>query len=312
MKKISICICCFNEEGNVYEMYLAVSKEAAKLGKDYDYEIIFSDNDSVDSTRSILKDIAEKDRHVKVIFNTRNFGPNRSGWNCLFHATGDAIVTLVCDFQTPPELVSELVRLWESGNLVVCGQKVKSRENKFKYFLRNIFYKIIQGMSDIPQYDNLAGLFLVDKKILEVLRMTYEPDTTFRFLIAELGYKIKIVPYEQQKRKAGKSSYNLARYFDFAVTSLVNTSFLPLRLATIAGTVASGVCFLTGVIYLIYKLTHWYSFDVGVAPLLIGMFFIGSIQLLFIGIVGEYVGAVLRKISKNPLVVEEETLNFDK
>jgi len=310
MKKISICICCYNEEGNVYEMYAAVTAQMLRFNGIYDYEIIFSDNDSKDNTRSILRKIAKEDKHVKVIFNTRNFGPNRSGWNCTFRATGDAVIGIVCDFQTPPELIPEWIHCWEEGNLVVCGQKKKSKENIIKNFMRQIFYGIIKLLSDVPQYDNLVGLTLLDKEVMEVIRETYEPDVELRFLLAELGYKIKIIQYEQQERKSGKSSYNISRYFDFAISALVNTSWVPLRLATVTGFLASAICFLLGIVYLIYKLTHWETFSMGIAPLLIGMFFIGSIQLLFIGMLGEYIGSVLRKISKNPLVVEEETINF--
>lgn len=311
MKKISICICCYNEEGNVYAMYEAVTAQMSKFNGIYDYEIIFSDNDSKDHTRSILRKIAKEDKHVKVILNTRNFGPNRSGWNCILRAQGDAVIGIVCDFQTPPELIPEWIHWWEEGNLVVCGQKKKSKENKIIFLLRQIFYGIIKALSDVPQYDNLVGLTLLDKKAMNVIREAYEPDIEIRFLLAELGYKVKIVQYEQQKRKAGKSSYNIFKYLDFAISALVNTSWVPLRLATVIGVLASAVCFLLGVVYLIYKLTHWDTFSMGMAPLLISMFFISSVQLLFIGMVGEYIGAVLRKISKNPLVVEEETINFD-
>ncbi len=310
-KKISICICCYNEEGNVYDMYQAVSKELQKLQKRYDYEILFADNASQDHTRTILRQMAQEDTHVKVILNTRNFGTIRSFWNCFFHAQGDAVLALPCDFQVPPESIPDWIRYWEEGNLLVCGQKIKSKENPLKFFLRKVYYNTIQLMSDIPQYYGLVGLTLVDRKLVEQMRQACEPDVDFRHLVAELGYQIKLVPYEQQNRREGKSSYNLSRYFDFAVTSLVNTSWMPLRVATVAGTAAAGVCFLLGVVYLVYKLVHWYSFDAGMAPLLIGMFFIGSVQLLFIGIVGEYVGAVLRRVKKSPFVVEEETLNFE-
>ncbi len=311
LKKISICICCYNEEGNVGEMYQAVSKEMKNLQNRYDYEILFADNASQDNTRTILRRIAQQDTRVKVIFHTRNFGTVRSFWNCFFRAQGDAVLALPCDFQVPPESIPDWVRYWEEGNLLVCGQKVKSKENPLKFFLRKVYYGTIQLMSDIPQYYGLTGMVLVDRSLIGQMREACEPDVDFRHLVAELGYSIKLVPYEQQKRREGASSYNLSRYFDFAVTSLVNTSWMPLRMATVAGTATAGICFLLGVVYLVYKLVHWYSFDAGMAPLLIGMFFIGSVQLLFIGIVGEYVGAVLRRVKKSPLVVEEETMNFE-
>ncbi len=311
IKKISVTIPCYNEEENVYEMYAAVTELMQRYDGIYDYEILFSDNDSTDGTRAILRNIAEEDRHVKVIMNARNFGPERSGWNSMFRAAGDVVVNIPCDFQAPPELILQGIKLWEEGSLIVCGQKRKSRENKIKFFLRQVFYGIIKLMSDVKQYDNLTGLILMDRTIMEAVRAAYEPGDEFRFLIADLGYKIRILQYEQQKRRAGKSSYNMARCFDFAITSLVNTSWVPLRLATVAGVLVSAACFLLGVVYFVYKLVHWDTFDAGIAPLLIGMFFIGSVPPLFIGSVGEYVGSVLRKISKDPLVVEEETINFD-
>lgn len=311
MKKISVCIACYNEEQNIYPMYIAVTKQMKTYLERYDYEILFEDNASQDGSREILRNIASQDKHVKVIFNTRNFGAGPSSWNCLFRASGDVGVSLPCDFQAPPELLNEYLTLWEEGNMIVCGQKVRSKESKFKFFLRSVYYKIIKTFSDIPQYEQLVGITVIDRKIIDVLKEVYEPDANFRYVIASLGYKVKLVPYEQQKRRAGKSSYNLYRYFDFAITSLINTSYLPLRLSVILGLIMSVVCFGIGVFYLIYKLVHWYSFDAGMAPLVIGIFFIGSVQLFFIGILGEYIGSISRKISKYPLVVEEEVLNFD-
>lgn len=312
MKKISICIPCYNEEGNVYEMYLAVTREMEKLKRDYDYEIIFSDNDSEDHTQMILRDLAQNDKHVKVIINLRNFGPYPSGWNCYFHASGDAVLSIACDFQSPPELIGEYIRLWEEGSLVVCGQKNKAQENKAVFWLRNLYYRIMRMMSDTVQQERLQGLYLMDRSVVSRLKEAYEPGNDPIFLVMELGYKIRAVPYEQQKRKSGRSSYNVAKYFDTAVTALVNSSYVPLRTATILGAVSSLICFLIGVVYLVYKLLCWNSFNAGMAPMLIGMFFIGSIQLLYIGILGEYIGSILRKISKHPLVVEKETINFDR
>lgn len=311
MKKISVCIPCYNEESNIYPMYVAITEQMDKFTGRYNYEIVFEDNASEDGSKNILRNIAYDDQHVKVIFNTRNFGPSRSGMNCISRATGDIVILIPCDFQVPPALIEEYIAFWEQGNLIVYGQKLESEENKFKFFLRKIYYKIINFFSDIPQYDQLSGLVLLDRNILKTIIKVYEPEISLRHLIPELGYKIKVVPYKQQKRRAGKSSFNIYRYFDFAITSLVNTSYLPLRLFVIGGFFMSIICFLIGIIYLIYKLSHWSSFNTGTAPILIGMFFIGSIQMFFIGILGEYIGAILRKISKHPLVIEEETINLD-
>lgn len=253
MKKISVCVACYNEEENVYPMYNAVTKQMKKFMNQYDYEILFEDNDSKDKTKNILRNIAENDKHVKVIFNARNFGPSRSGMNCNFRATGDVVASIPCDFQVPPELLEEYIRLWEQGNLIVYGQKLESEENSLKKILRKVYYKIIKHFSNTPQYEQLCGLIVIDRKIMEVLKQVYEPDVSLRHIIPELGYKIKLVPYKQQKRRAGKSSYNLYRYFDFAITSLINTSYLPLRLMVIMGLISSVVCFLIGVVYLIYS-----------------------------------------------------------
>lgn len=311
MKKISIVVPCYNEEENVELMYEALTKELEKIKEKYVYEILFVDNASKDKTREILRTIAEKDKRIKLIFNTRNFGPNRSVWNGYRRTSGDVVVYFPCDFQTPVHLLVEYINIWETGNLIVCGQKNKSKENKIKYALRTIFYKIIQAFSDVPQYEHLIGLNVMDRKVMDVLLKAYEPGIEFRHLVAQLGYKITIVPYEQQKRRAGKSSYNVSKLFDFALTSLINTSYKPLRIATILGIVMSIFSFLIGVVYLVYKLVNWNYFDAGIAPLTIGLFFGGSIQLTFIGLLGEYISVIMSKISKQPLVVEEQIINFD-
>lgn len=311
MKKISVCILCYNEVGNVYSMYTAVTEQMEKFADRYEYEIIFEDNDSKDGTRNILRNIARNDKHVKVILNTRNFGVMRSGMNCRTRATGDVIVELPCDFQVPPELIEEYIQLWEDGNLIVFGQKLESDENKFKFFLRKIYYKIIKIFSDIPQYEQLCGLVVIDRKIMDVILSVDDPELDYRQLFAELGYKIKLVPYRQRKRRAGKSSYNIYRYFDYAITALINASYLPLRLSVILGFTTSIICFVVGVVYLIYKLMHWDTFNAGIAPIVIGIFFIGAVQLFFLGILGEYIATILKKIRKYPVVVEEEVINFD-
>lgn len=311
MKKVSICVPCYNEEENVYPMYQAIIKQVKEFQGKYNYEILFADNASQDRTREMLKQIAENDKKVKLILNMRNFGPDRSGWNCLFRASGDVIVMLPCDFQVSPELINEYLRYWEQGELIVSGQRQGADGNIIKYHMRKLYYKIIMKLSDVPQYNQMMGLTVIDRQVIEVASKSYEPSESFRHLVAELGYRVKLIPYKEQERRAGKSSYNIARYYDFAITSLINTSFVPLRIATILGGIASGICFLIGVIYLIYKIIYWNDFNAGMAPVLIGIFFVGSIQLAFIGILGEYIGAILRKMSKHPLVVEEELVNFD-
>ena len=309
MKKISILVFCYNEEANVRAMAEAIIDEMEKLPQ-YDYEIIFADNNSEDNTQEILREVAENNKKIKLIFNNRNYGSRRSGRNALRHVTGDAIISLASDFQDPPEMIKTLIKYWEEKYLIVYGEKTKSKEGIIKYFLRTLYYKIINAFSDIPHYKHISGINLHDRKILEQLLATDET-ISFRHLIVELGYEIKLVPYVQEKRKGGKSSYNTKRYFDFAIGSLVTTSIKPLRLAIVFGIITSGISFLIGIIYLIYKIIYFQTFSAGIAPLVIGIFFLGSIQILFIGLLGEYIGAIFKKVTKVPPVIEKELINFD-
>lgn len=311
MKKISICIPCYNEEGNIIPVYNAVKKEMDQL-KNYDYEIIFADNASKDNTPAILRELARSDRKVKIIFNVCNFGPMRSGKNCVNRAKGDAIISLACDMQEPPELIPSFIHCWEGGKKVVLGKKNGSQENKVKFLLRKLFYKIIQLCSNKPQFDGVTGFGIQDKEVRDVVRDLNETDMPFRNIIAELGYEVELIPYIQKKRQKGKSSYNFFRYLDFAINSFVHTTKVPLRLATILGSCIALISFLVGLIYFIYKLLNWDSFQAGMAPILIGIFFLGSVQLLFIGIAGEYIGVILDKVTKRPLVIEKEVINFEK
>ena len=310
MKKISVCIVCYNEEKNIEETYRRLCEVLSGLEK-YDYEIIFEDNCSTDSSERILRDLASKDHKVKIILNNRNFGPSRSGKNVFFAATGDAIVSMPCDLQEPPEIIPTFVEEWEKGNLIVWGQKVRSEENGIKYCCRCLYYKIIKWISDVPQYEQTTGFGIIDQSIMRILRDIDDPDISTRHLIAELGYPVKLIPYTQNARKAGKSSYNLWRYLDFSINSLVRTSAVPLRLTTIFGAICAAISFLFGIIYLIYKLNNWTAFQAGIAPVVIAVFFLGSVQLLCIGMMGEYVNVILKKVTKRPLVTEKERINFD-
>lgn len=310
MKKISVCVPCYNEELNIDDCYKRITEVMSQL-LNYDYEIIFGDNDSTDKSQSILRDLSKKDSHVKVILNARNFGPSRNGKNITYSATGDVIIGVPCDLQEPPEMIPVFIRFWEEGNLVVWGQKNKSKELWLKFLLRKLYYKIIKFFSPIPQYENCTGFGCVDKIVVELMRSCEEKDMSPRHLIAELGIKVKLVSYVQEIRKKGKSSFNISRYFDFALLSLITTSRVPLKIATRIGLFSSIVSFLCGIVYFVYKILHWNSFVIGQAPLLIGMFFLGSVQLFFLGIVGEYIGLILDKVTKRPLVVEKERIGFD-
>lgn len=277
----------------------------------YDYEIIFTDNCSTDGTKEVLRSIAAKDKHIKVLMNNRNYGVDgRSGRNMYKYVSGDAIINIACDFQEPPELIPEFIEYWEQGYKVVCGQKTGSKEGKIKYTCRSFFYKLINGLSETPQYQHISGITLQDKDVLkEFLKSDY--DFYFRFALADMGYEVKMIQYVQRARKNGKSSFNMWRYLNFAINSMIVTSVLPLRFMTVAGFMMSIVSFTIGLTYLILKLLFWYNFQAGTAPILIGMFFLGSVQLFFLGIIGEYIGVVLKKVTKKPDVILSEKINID-
>lgn len=310
MKKISICIPCFNEGENIDNIYGLLIQELSTIEK-YDYEIIFEDNCSTDTSQERLRNLAAKDKRVKVILNARNFGAMKNSGYIMFQATGDAAIGMPCDLQTPVNLIHRYIELWENGNEVVLGQKVGSEESKILYGLRSIYYWIIDKCSDNKEIKQVTGCGLFDKKALKLIESLNEPEPNFRYLITELGLKVALVPYIQKSRKSGKSSYNFISYFYQALQTLVSTSKLPLKLATIVGFILSGISFLIGIIYLIYKLIFWDSFEVGMAPILIGIFFWGAFQMFLIGILGQYVGEILTRVTKRPLVVERERINFD-
>ena len=312
MKKISIGVCCFNEEDNIELMYKAIKNEMEALPQ-YDYEIIFEDNASTDNSQEILRKLCLDDRHLKAILNQANFGAERSYVNCMMNASGDAHICITCDFQDPPSMIPEFIKEWENGFKIVWGQKASSKENKIKWICRNIYYGIIDSFSDYKMLRNVIGFGLMDRSVVDIAIKTMKQDPLLhiRHLACELGYKIKLIPYEQQKRERGKSSYNIVRYFQFAVISLCNTSLKPLRIMTVIGVFTATLSLLVALVYFIYKITHWYSFNVGMAPLVIGMFFVSAVQLFCIGLLGEYVGIILRRVTNKPVVVEKERLNFD-
>lgn len=308
-KLISVMTPCYNEEGNIINLYNAVKAQFDKLPQ-YTYEHIFIDNYSTDHSRDILRKLAAEDKNVKVIFNARNFGPNRSGSYGMLQASGDALICIVCDLQDPPEMIPQFLEKWEEGYKVVLGQKLKSKENPIMFQIRKLYYKIINWLSETPQYEGVTGYGLFDKEFLDTMRWMDDPDPYIRGLVPDLGYKAYLLKYTQGKREYGKSSYNFSRYFDFAITGVTHVSKKPLRIATMLGLIMSGCSFVIAIIYLLMKLIFWDSFAMGTAPILIGMFFLASVQLAFIGVIGEYIGAILTRVTKRPMVVEEERINF--
>lgn len=309
MKIISITSSCYNEAENLPELHRRLTAVMAQF-PEYDYEIIWSDNHSTDSSREVIRGLCARDRHLKAIFNAANFGQVRSPYNALMAAKGDAVVMMCSDLQESPELVADFIRAWEKGAKVVCGVKPTSRESKLMFFVRGIYYRLIRALSDTPQIANFTGFGLYDRCVVEAMKRFHEPNPYIRGLVAEIGFERVEIPYEQQARQHGRTKNNFFSLYDYAMNGFVNHTKLPLRLAAFTGFALAGLSFLTALVYFIYKLVYWDSFTVGLAPLVIGLFFFASVQLIFIGVIGEYVGAIWTQVKAKPLVVEEERINF--
>lgn len=311
MKKISIMIPCYNEEENVIPMSEAIVDLFNTELTSYDYELLFIDNCSTDKTREYLRMICGKNKHVKAIFNARNFGQFNSPYYGLLQTTGDCVVSMCCDFQDPIELIPKYIREWENGYKIVIGIKTSSKESKIMYKLRSLYYKIIKKYSDVEQIEHFTGSGLYDKSFIDVLRDLKDPTPFMRGLVAELGFARKEIPYEQPQRRAGKTHNNWYTLYDAAMLSFTSYTKIGLRLATFMGILAGTGSFIVAIIYLILKLTHWNSFTAGMAPVVIGMFFLGGIQLFFLGFIGEYILSINKRVMNRPLVVEEERINFE-
>lgn len=311
-KKISVLTACYNEEGNVADLIEAVDKVFRDLPQ-YTYEHVFIDNCSSDKTVSVLKEIAAVNKNVKVIVNVRNFGHIRSPYHGLIQCHGDAVISLVADFQDPPEMVPKFLKKWEEGFKIVIGVKHQSKENPVMFAIRRFFYNLLSRASDsdAAPVKNFTGFGLYDQKFIGVLRSLEDPYPYFRGLITELGFDRYEIKYTQPQRKSGKTKNNFFTLYDMAMLGFVNHSKLPLRLSAFIGFVTSLISFLTAIVYLVYKLIYWKDFEVGVAPLVIGLFFFSSVQLFFIGVVGEYIGAIHTQVRKRPMVIEKERVNFD-
>lgn len=311
MKKISILIPCYNEEENVVPMSEAISNLFENTLRDYDYELIFIDNDSHDRTRELLRNICDKNKNIKAIFNAKNFGQFNSPYYGMLQATGDCVITMVCDFQDPVELIPQYIAEWENGYKIVIGIKTGSKENRIMYGLRSLYYKFVKKFSDVDQIEHFTGSGLYDRDFIEVLRKLNDPKPFLRGIVAELGYKRKEIPYEQPLRRAGKTHNNWYTLYDAAMLSITSYTKIGLRLCTFLGLITGVISFVIGLVYLIMKLVNWYSFQAGTAPILIGMFMLGALQLFFIGMIGEYILSINQRVMHRPLVVEEERLNFD-
>jgi glycosyltransferase involved in cell wall biosynthesis len=310
MKTISVVTPCYNEEGNVREVYERVRNLMSSLGR-YRYEHIFIDNASRDTTFAVLSEIAAADSNVKVIRNARNFGHVRSPMHALLQARGDAVIILMSDLQDPPEVLAQLLEEWEKGVPIVIAVKHKSREAAPMFLVRKLFYRLVNHLADdIETYENFTGFGLYDRQVIDLVRQFGDPYPYFRGMIAEIGLPHAEVQYEQLRRKSGKSKNNFYTNYDLAMLGITKLSKVPLRLVTFLGFAGSLLSLLGGTTYFAYKLLFWHEFTLGIAPIAIGMFFLGSLQLLFMGIIGEYIGNIHTQVHNRPLVVERERLNF--
>ena len=310
MKKISVVTPCFNEEANVEVLYGRVKAVFLKLGA-YEYEHIFIDNASTDATQAILRKLAAADNNVKVIINTRNFGHIRSPYYALTRcAEGDAVVHLLADLQDPPELIIDFVRKWEAGYKVVLGIKTNSGESALMFAIRKLYYDIVDNLADVRINKNNNGFGLYDKEVIVQLSRLDEPYPFFRGLVSELGYEAAKVEYLQQALLRGITKNNFYTLYDIGMLGIINHSKVPLRLAIFAGAILAGINLAVAFGYLVYKLIYWGSFSVGIAPAVIGLFFFASVQLIFLGVIGEYIGAIYTQMLKRPLVIEKERINF--
>lgn len=311
MKKISVMIPCYNEEENVVPMSEAIVSLFETELSQYDYELLFIDNNSTDNTRPLLRQICSKNSHIKAIFNAKNFGQFNSPYYGMCQTTGDCTIDICCDFQEPVELIPQFIREWEKGYKIVCAIKTNSKENRIMRVLRTCYYKIIKKMSDVDQIEHFTGTGLYDKSFIEILKKLDDPTPFLRGIVAELGYKRTDIYYEQKQRKAGKTHNNWFTLYDAAMLSFTSYTKVGLRIATILGFVMAAASMVIALIYLVLKLMYWDRFVAGMAPILLAVLVLGSIQLFFIGFMGEYVLSINKRVMKRPLVIEEERINME-
>jgi polyisoprenyl-phosphate glycosyltransferase len=309
MKLISIVTACFNEADNVDELHARIKRVQEQL-PGYRFEHIFIDNASTDDTVPRIKKIIARDSTVRLIVNARNFGHIRSPYYGLLQAKGDAVVCLASDLQDPPEVIPEMVRAWESGYRIVAGVKRESQESKAMWLIRSSYYRLVRRLADVQLLEHFTGFGMYDRCVVDILRTMDDPYPYFRGIVAEIGFEVARIPFDQPGRKRGITKNNFYTLYDLAMLGITSHSKLPIRLATMAGFALSIVSFLISLTYLVLKLILWDRFQLGTAPLLIGVFFFGSVQIFFIGLIGEYVVSIHTQVLRRPLVVERERVNF--
>ncbi len=310
MKKISVLIPTYNEQENVKPLCLEIVKIFAEKLQNYDYEILFIDNYSQDKTREIIEQLCADNKKIKAVFNAKNFGAIRSSFYGMLQTTGDCTIGMCADFQDPPEMITEFVKAWEGGHKIVTGKKHKSHENPAVYFLRGLYYRFLKKIAETKQLEQFTGFGLYDRSFIDVLRTLEDPMPYMRGMVAELGFAHAEIEYVQPKRRAGKTSNNWYSLYDMAMLGITSYTKIVMRFATISGFLISGISFLVAMYYLIMKLIFWNKFPLGTAPIIISIFFLGSIQLFFIGFLGEYILNINTRVMKRPLVIEEKRINM--
>lgn len=305
---ISVVTPCYNEEENVEQLYQQVQQQFQALN--ITYEHLFIDNASTDKTVEILRKLAATDKNVKVIVNARNFGHIRSPFYGLTQAKGDAVLLIVADLQDPPPIIPQLINAWRNGYKIAACIKNNSEESFIFFHIRKLYYKILDYVSEVEIIQNYTGFGIYDKSVITLLKDLNDPYPFFRGLICELGFEIYKIPYLQPARKRGFSKNNLYTLYDIGILGLTSHSKKLLRLTTLCGFIFSIISFCTLAFYFIYKILNWNSFSLGLAPLLFGVFFFASLNLIFLGIIGEYIGNIYTKVMQRPIVVEKERINF--
>jgi glycosyltransferase involved in cell wall biosynthesis len=309
-KLISIVTPCFNEEDNVEELYRRVCH--VMTAETYDYELIFIDNASTDQTVAKIKELAKRDKNVKLIVNCRNFGHIRSPYHGILQGQGDACILIASDLQDPPEIIHEFIRKWEDGFKTILAVKPQSDEPRWMRLVRRTYYNFLTGISDVPLVPNATGAGMYDIEVIKILRKIEDPYPYFRGLVCEIGLSIGTVAFKQPQRTRGVTKNNFFTLYDIGMLGITKHSKLPLRLVTMFGFTLAIMSLLVSLFYLVYKFVYWDSVQLGIAPILIGLFFFGGIQMFFIGVLGEYVGAIYTQTRKIPLVIESERVNFNK
>jgi len=307
--KITVCTPTYNEKENIHKLYLEIKNTFKEI--DCEYEHLVIDNNSNDGTIDVLKDICKNDKNFKVIINNKNYGHIRSPFYGLLQSDSDATILMASDFQDPVKLIPQYIEKWKNGSKIVLGKKKSSRENKIFFSLRSLFYKFLNLISENELTINTTGSGIFDKEVINVLKKIKDPYPYFRGLVTELGFDIDFVEFEQPKRILGKTKNNFFTLYDIAILGIVKHSRKPLRFMVLVGFLSSLLCLITAIVYFFYKLIFWNSFSIGIAPIVIGLFLVASIQITLLGLVGEYIGIILLNQKKTPLVTEKERINFN-